>query len=155
MIFTALIFGVLAGSLALIIELVFLNMNGSLSTAPVPPDFTNLAILTAAVLIEEVARMLFLHQFSRRYFAAASPTKIALILIGLLYGLGYATLELGLILSQGGAPFKSLVGIVAIHSILSLLFVFSLSGKLRFSLLWAFALGSALHLLYNLSLTYF
>lgn len=152
MFFTALIFGALAGSLALIIEIVVLNVSGSLTTASSGADFTNLAIVALAVLIEEITRLLFLRQFFKRFLATVTPTWPALCFIGLCYGLGYATLELGLIVGQGATAFFGLAGIVLVHTALSVFFAFSLSRVLPFALTLTFGLAVILHFLYNLSL---
>ncbi len=154
MFFTALIFGILAGCLALVLELVVLNIGGSLTYTPDLPDFGSILVVVGAVLIEECARLLLLRQFFTRYFSATYQWS-AIFSVGLAYGIGFSLLEVALILGQGTVPLFPLGAIVMIHSGLSLLLAFALSGRLPFPLPFVFAFGTLLHLIYNLSLVLF
>lgn len=151
---TALIFGTLAGCLALLIELVVLNIGGSITYTPELPDFGSILVVSGAVFIEECARLLLLRQFFARYFSATYQWS-AIFAVGLSYGIGFSLLEIGLIVSQGSFPLFPLATIVLIHSGLSLLLAFALARRLPFPVPFVFAFGTLLHLIYNLSLVLF
>lgn len=149
---TALIFGALAGCLALIIELVVLGIGGDLHSPRHTLDFSNITTLALAVLIEEAMRFLFLHQFFRRFPSVATFKMGTLSLLGMAFGFGYALLELGLIhFAPGSAPLLPLLGILFIHISLSILITLSFSQKLPLRPLPAFLVIVMLHLCYNLS----
>ncbi len=154
MFFTALIFGALAGCLALIVELVVLNIGGSVTYTPNLPDFGNIFVITMAVLIEECARLILLRQFFKRFFSTAS-TWLEALLVGIAFGIGFSLLEIGLILGHGEVALLPLCTIILIHSGLSLLLTFALAKRLPLPTLLVFAFGTILHLLYNLSLVLF
>lgn len=149
---TALIFGALAGCLALIIELVVLGIGSDLNSTRHALDFSNITTLALAALIEEAMRFLFLHQFFRRFPNVATLKLGTLSLLGIAFGFGYALLELGLInFAPGSAPLLPLLGILAVHIFLSVLITLSFSRKLPLRPLSALLLIFVLHLLYNLS----
>lgn len=151
MLFTALIFGILAGSLALVIELVALNFTGSFTYSPLLPNFAAFSTVALAALIEESARFLLLRQYVVRFLSESAPSWQAILAMGTLFGLGFATIELALILSQESAPLMALVGIVLVHITLSALFLFCLLRKRSFPTFLVLFSGFALHLCYNLA----
>lgn len=155
MLFTALIFGILAGSLALVIELVALNFTGSFTYSPLLPNFAALSTIALTALIEESARFLLLRQYVVRFLSENAPSWQAILAMGTLFGLGFATVELALILSQDSAPLIGLIGIVLVHVALSVFFLFSLLRQRSFPALLVLFLGFVLHLCYNLILTLF
>lgn len=151
MLFTALIFGVLAGSLALVIELVALNFTGSFTYSPLLPNFAALSTITLTALIEESARFLLLRQYVVRFLSESALSWQAILAMGTLFGLGFATIELTLILSQESAPSIALIGIVLVHVTLSVLFLFCLLRSRSLGALLVLFSGFALHLCYNLA----
>lgn len=155
MFFTALIFGILAGSLALVIELVALNFTGSFTYSPLLPNFAALSTIALAALIEESARLLLLRQYVVRFLSENTPSWQAILAKGALFGLGFATIELALILSQESAPLMALIGIVLVHTTLSTFFLFCLLRKHSFPTFLVLFSGFVLHLCYNLILTLF
>lgn len=151
MFFTALIFGILSGSLALVMELAVLNFTGSISYSPLLPNFAALPTLALAALIEESARLLLLRQYVVRFLSESVLSWQAILAIGTLFGLGFATIELTLIISQESAPLMALVGIILVHVTLSTLFLFCLLRSRSLPTLLVLFSGFALHLCYNLA----
>jgi len=151
----ALIFGILGASLALVIELVVLNLGGSLSYSPLLPNFSNLSTLVLVAVIEEAARYLLLRQYIVRFLANTEPLWRQTLLIGILFGSGFASIELALLFGQGATPLVPAFGIALVHIALSLLFASSLTKKLPFPALSIFVSGVLIHLAYNTVLTLF
>lgn len=157
MFLTAFIFGVLAASLALLTELVVLNIGGALRYSATLPNFENLATLAVAVAIEEGARYLLIRKYVERFLAGTIPSLPRALLAGGAFGLGFASLELGLLLGSGALgsiPLVALSGVLLIHILMSLLYTLSLTRHIKLAPLPAFILGLLIHLGYNLALVF-
>lgn len=157
MLVSAFIFGVLAASLALLSELVVLNIGGALRYSAALPNFESLATLALAVAIEEGARYLLVRKYVERFLTGTAPSLSKALLAGGTFGLGFASLELGLLLGSGAlgtVPLAPLGGLLLIHVLLSLLYTLSLTRHIRLALLPALMLGLLIHLGYNLALVF-
>ncbi len=144
MLLTTFIYGLLAASLALIVEVATLDFStGS--------HFTRLITLILAVLIEESCRLLLLNQYTKRFFTEVPPLK-NILFIGLFFGLGFTAPELLMILGEYNHNTHLLLpilGIPAVHITLSLLYILTLGKKLGLNLWSAIMVGFILHLSYN------
>ena len=156
MLLTAFIYGLLAASLALIVEIAGLDMSGGLQFSLSQPHLADFIPLFLVVLIEEGCRFLLLTQYTRRFFALNPQLSLQNIaLSGLFFGLGFATLELVMIIEETGHqnyPLLPLYGIIITHTVLSILYILSLGKRLRFSPWLALVFGIILHLTYNIFL---
>lgn len=152
MIFTPFIFGVLSASLALVFELVFLNLGGVFSYSAAPPSFTQFSTLLAAAIIEECARYFLLFQYFRRFPSLQNSSWRSLLSLGISFGIGFVSIEMILLLQQSSAPFWPLFGIVILHFLLGLFYTARLGNKLRAPLVFILSTGILIHLLYNTAL---
>lgn len=153
MFLTAFIYGLLAASLALIVEVVTLDLRSGLQFSLSQPELTQFFTLVLAVIIEEGCRLLLLTQYAKRYFTVTQSLDLRTILqAGLFFGLGFATPELLMILGATGRqnyPILPVGGITLVHTALSLLYALSLGNKLRFGPWIIVVLGVLLHFAYN------
>lgn len=150
---TALIFGILGASLALVIELVVLNLGGSLSSSTLLPNFSNLSTLALVALIEEGSRYLLLRQYLIRLTQDTLCSWQQALLTGLAFGIGFASIELVFLFSIESTPLFPIIGIALVHVVLSVLFALSLTKNLPLPAVLVFVFGVALHFAYNFLLT--
>lgn len=147
--FLLIVYGFFAASAALLVE-ILVGASSPASTPSLPPG---VLFIILAASIEEGSKWLFLRQFHLRYGTVLTPP--ALLLAGILFGVGFSMLELLLIT----AGFKALAwfplfGILSLHLLTSLAFALYLLGPARHTLLRTIGLSLgmvALHTLYNLS----
>ncbi len=149
MFLTPFIFGVLGASLALVFELVFLNIGGTLVYSATAPSFTQFSTVLATALIEECARYLLLFQYFRRFPLESNPAWRSLLFIGTFFGIGFVSIEMALLVSQQSAPLWSLFGIITLHFLIGLLYIFHLGKKFSAPFLFTVTVGVLVHLLYN------
>lgn len=156
---TVFIFGLLAASFALVVELVALNLSSLHDYSSLAFDFSNLGILATAALIEEGSKYLFVRKYLARFFAGITLDTLKLLVIGFFFGAGFATIEVAFALS--GNPAQSdLLRILAtalLHIATSLIILFFLKNEAgrplgRFFL--PLGLAFALHLIYNITLSF-
>ncbi len=144
---TAFIFGLLAASLAVVLELTFFGSNTTAFNTQ------SVIILLGIVIIEESVKYLLLRQYAIRFLKESFLSLRETFIIGIAFGVGFAALETGLILwNDLMGPLSALVGIVALHSITSSLFALSLLSGLRRHPRLAPAVylaALAIHALYN------
>lgn len=162
------IFGILSSCFALVFELVIL-------TLPLFPDSvlysffplssgeaftlgTFLALLGAA-LFEEIAKYLFLRQYALRYLEQITLPTQETLLLGALFGGGFALVELTLILgSSDPHSFLPLLGIGILHILTSLFFAFFLFHRSLNRPLFApcpILIAALLHMGYNMGILFF
>lgn len=161
------LFGILSASFSLFIELIAFSLSmlsGSLSSAFSPFAFEGtfsamtLFSLLGVALIEETSKYIFLRQYALRYLREMSTSVRGALLLGTLFGLGFASLETFLTVQTGiGTPVFSLFGTAGIHIVTSLIFA---SYLLRFSRRPFLAPGLiattvVLHTLYNIAVFFF
>lgn len=164
---TIYIFGLLAAFLALIIEIVSaispitVKLDSARHVGLLAEYFLTWAGIIPLVLIaaiEEVARYTFLRQFVRRFRVSDAPFGLTeKLLLGTIFGLGFASLEAFLILEgQDHNPSGlQLTGIVLLHVCMSILFSFLLlksSTPKLFHTLFTLGLAILLHTAYNLGI---
>ena len=153
------IFGLLGACFALIIELIALDP-GVLSGGMVFTfTLSGLVVLAALAFIEEVSKYLFLRQYLLRFFTNVSPNSRQVLTLGCFFGIGFASLEMLLVLNgqTDNSPLLGLMGVFSLHIATSLIIVFFLRHpeKRSFSSFLApIALAVALHLLYNSILSF-
>lgn len=162
------IFGILSSCFALLFEMVILTFPLfsddilysflPLSNGEVFTFGTFLALLGAA-LFEEVSKYLFLRQYAFRYIESVTLSTQEIFVLGTLFGMGFAIVELALIVG-GSDPysFLPLLGIALLHSITSLLFAFSLfrySLSRRLFVLYCILAAIFLHMAYNIAILLF
>lgn len=152
---TALIFGALGASFALILELVLLDLSAFRNYASFAPDFASLGILACAALIEEAAKYLFLRQYLLRFFASQDLGTALALTLGALFGVGFASLEIGLALAE--TPERSILpwlfGTALLHLSTSLIVISFLKqekNRVFRSFFFPLSLAFGLHLLYNI-----
>jgi|GEM_PF-2544337 len=168
------LFGALAASFALILELLAVSLfsvSGQALFAPIPFTFgetlslETLLILLCVAFIEETSKYLFLRQYAKRLFTNIEiPINHALIL-GTLFGLGFTLLEAFFLMNVSAAhPFLTLLGTASVHiatSIAFALFLFSSPSpslqwpkRYRFSALSLISAAVLFHTLYNLTILF-
>jgi len=160
MLFTVFIFGLLAASFALLLELVILNLSSLHDYSSLPFDFSSLSILALAALIEEGSKYLFVRTYLSRFFEGLDLDTPKLLTLGLFFGAGFSAIEVTLSLSGTPTPSSNdLLRILAtalLHVATTLAILFFLKEAGRRSLGGIFlplSLAFALHLLYNLTLS--
>lgn len=161
MLFTVFIFGLLAASFALLLELVILNLSSLHDYASLPFDFSNLSILATAALIEEGSKYLFVRTYLDRFFGNLNLDTLKLLALGLFFGGGFAAIEVTLSLSGNPTPTPNelfhILATALLHVTTSLVILFCLKDAPRRSLGEIFlplSLAFSLHLLYNLTLSW-
>lgn len=157
--FTVFIFGLLAASFALVLELVLLNLSSLHDYSSLSFDFSSLGIVVLAALIEEGSKYLFARQYLSRFFASITLGTLQLLIVGFFFGAGFAAIEMAFALF--GNPAQSdLLRILAtalLHIATSLIILFFLKNEAgrsfgRFFL--PLGLAFALHVLYNITLAF-
>ncbi|MDP3957524.1 MAG: hypothetical protein Q8Q10_03430 [bacterium] len=169
------LFGALASSFALILELLAVSLfplSGQAIFTSLPfalrgaLSFEILLILICIAFIEEASKYIFLRQYARRFFANTAVAIRNSLLLGALFGLGFTFLEIFFLLNTPAAhPFSTLLGTASVHIATSITFALFLFSSPSPSLLWpkrhpfsAFSLISAavlFHTLYNLAILLF
>lgn len=159
--FTVFIFGLLAASFALLLELVILNLSSLHDYSSVPFDFSNLSILALAALIEEGSKYLFVRTYLSRFFEGLNIDPLKLLALGAFFGAGFAAIEVTLSLSGNPDPSSSdllhILATAVLHVATSLVILFFLKDAARRSLGALFlplSLAFALHMLYNVTLSF-
>jgi hypothetical protein len=156
----AIIFGVLSAAFALIAELLVFSFSvftESASSTPLPIGGGSLSvaiILTIVVgaLIEEASKYLFLIRYHVLRLADRELALGSLLLLGLLFGLGFALPEAWFAWSAVGLEAAPIAGVILIHTLTSILLAaILLSPSKRFSPLFAFLLAVSLHIAYNIA----
>jgi hypothetical protein len=146
---TVFIFGILGGSLALLIELATLDLHHILEF-PFTFSLSSFIVLALAAAIEESTRYLLLRQYLRSFLLSGPLPWQKIFLIGTFFSMGFASLELFLILRMGnGIPLRAF-GIAFVH-FLSIFMAFVLTKKLPLSTLVTMTIAIALHFSYNLA----
>ena len=155
----ALIFGALAGSFALALELVALPGDALITDPSQYFAFNSIFTLLGVALIEETSAYLFLRQYALRYFPNTLANIRETLLIGILFGIGFASLEIALILGSGSEwLFWPICGILFIHTVTGLIFALSLlyfSQKRPWFAPAPIAGALVLHTLYNAIIAFF
>lgn len=166
------LFGALASSFALILELLSVSLfslsDQTLFTA-IPFtlggafSFKVIFILLSIACIEEASKYIFLRQYSLRFFPRAGTSFNSSIILGTLFGLGFALLEILFVLHTPTLPSSfTLPGILGVHiatSVAFALFLFSSSTpspqepkKRQFGALSLISAAIIFHTLYNLTI---
>lgn len=137
----ALIYGFLAAAAALLLE----TLSGSFI-----PSFRLISFLLPA-LLEEGSKWIVFRQL--RIHLEKSLVPSSPFFLGLLFGLGFSSIEVGLILwNTHLPPLFSLGGIVLVHIITSLFFayyLFRLAPRTLFHTLFLIGLMTLFHASYN------
>ncbi|MDO8566063.1 MAG: PrsW family glutamic-type intramembrane protease [Candidatus Moranbacteria bacterium] len=166
------LFGALASSFALILELLSVSLlslpDQTLFTA-IPFTFDGVFslesffILLGIAFIEETTKYIFLRQYSLRFFARGGTSFNHSLILGTLFGLGFAILETLFVLNTSTLHSSFAVpGILGLHiatSIAFALFLFSPSNsspqepkKRQFGSLSLISAALVFHTLYNLAI---
>ncbi len=144
---TFFIFGLLASLGALLVELLVASFFIDTTALNSPFIPTNFSLLLFA-LIEESFRIVFFLQASRRLITLPRP-----LTTGLIYGLGFASLEYFALSLMHNLPTGPIYGILLVHLVASILLVMLLpkyQGKK--ALISLLGLLTALHFGYNILL---
>lgn len=155
------IFGLLAASMAVIIEIITLGAPGVTSYPLSAINFSSIFALLAVAIVEEGTKYIFLRQYIRRFLQDRAPSLKTAVALGFAFGLGFASLEIAFILfdtTKAGVALWPLTGILSLHIATSILLATVLSRTLKSSLFTlAPALGSVIgiHVLYNLAVSIF
>lgn len=117
---TIFLFGILAASFALIIELLlFVLMPASLMISETLA-FTNLFALLGVALIEEVSKYIFLRQYALRFLSEKKLLIRNALLLGVSFGIGFSALEIVLIQNEMSRfPGLEPLGTAGVHIITS------------------------------------
>ncbi|PIX90141.1 MAG: hypothetical protein COZ29_01535 [Candidatus Moranbacteria bacterium CG_4_10_14_3_um_filter_45_9] len=154
---TIILFGALAGSLALIIELPMMNL--SFFPVTLEGTFSSGILLSFLLLaiIEELSKYIFLFRY-RRYILYENTLTLSLSLLSaILFGIGFSSLEI--IFASQNTTTVSLFPIMrtlSLHIGTSLLFIYSLfrlpQQNRLFTLksFWIISGAVLFHLLYNI-----
>lgn len=147
-----LIYGFLAAGAALLLEVVFGGFIFPETTFPL----IGAGFIVVAALIEEGSKWIFFRQFHHRYHEHL--TKSHPFTFGLLFGAGYAILEILLIwlgFKSSSATFLPIMGILALHLLTSLFFayyLFRLAKRVLHHTISLLLGMTVLHAAYNLFL---
>lgn len=153
------LFGTLAASFALALEL----FAESLSPVPVTLDgafsiATFLAIAGIAA-IEEISKYVFLRQYALRFSAHIEPALTASIVLGALFGIGFAAIEIviaaAMTVPYSPLPFLATASIHITTSVAFAVFLLTPATPRRFSAPWLIVSAILLHALYNLYILLF
>lgn len=153
------LFGILSAGFALLLELLLIgfgivsesSLNNLLSG--MTKATTTLSPLILFASAEEIARFLFVRQYARRFPFTEETKKTSLLLLGILFGAGFSSLEIILGLQDLPTDARSgLFGVLAVHAFFSVLFFFYFFSRKEKSL-WKnvsiLSLAVSLHTLYN------
>lgn len=157
------IFGLLAASFALILELLVVSLFSLtgysafsfFTFAPEHPVLLHsLVTLFCFAFVEEASKLALLKQFTLRFSEKLPLSTATILLSGIVFGSGFATAEIALAVTLTSIPSPSaLVGAVGIHLLTGCLFAFAFfSHTRRFSPIIAIILAVVLHTLYNVSI---
>ncbi len=154
------VFGALAAAFALIAELLVFSLftfseNSSVTPLPVSESGLSITILTTLLLgalIEEASKYLFLIRYRVLRLRENAPALKGALLLGLFFGLGFSLPEAWSAWHTIGLEAAPITGIVAIHTITSLLLAASaLIPDSRFRPWLAFILAAGVHIAYNIT----
>jgi hypothetical protein len=130
------LFGILASSFALIFELLavsLFSLSDQTLFASIPFAFEGtfsfkvLLILLSVAFIEETSKYAFLRQYARQFLVRAQISRNNALLLGTLFGLGFALLEFFFLLNTPAtSPFFALSGTAFVHMTTSIIFALSL-----------------------------
>lgn len=154
-----LIFGALAGSFALIFELLITSL------FPVPFTFEGIFSLSVLLLffifafIEEISKFVFLFRYKKYSFHKNGHSLVFFIILALLFGIGFSSLET-IFSSQNIVAFSffAIWKIFLVHISTSFLFIYFILHKQEpetvFSLrnFWLVSSAILVHLSYNIIL---
>ncbi len=167
---TVFIFGLLAAFLAVIIEIVTsisplaLKLDSAHHVGLASQYWLTWQGLLPLVLlagIEESIRLLFLRQYFLRFRTEEGVlSRAEKLLVGITFGIGFSSLEAFLILSGTELRLvgRELLGIIMLHTAMSLLFTFLLlkhPARKRFVTFSILGCAIILHTLYNLGILFF
>lgn len=155
-----LIFGFLSAAFALIAELAIFSLftfSESTSATPLPVggaalSFSILLTLFFGALIEEASKYLFLVRYRVLRLRESTPAFKGALLLGLLFGLGFALPEAWSAWYTIGSIAAPIVGIILIHMATSIFLAATLlvpTGRLNPRI--ALVLAVILHIAYNIA----
>lgn len=167
------LFGTLASSFALILELLAVSLfsiSDQTLFATIPFAFEGafslkvLLILLCVAFIEETSKYAFLRQYAGRFFVRTETSQSSALLLGTLFGLGFALLEIFFLLNTSVTPpFFTLSGTAFVHIATSVVFALSLfplsntsqePKKYRYGALSLISAMVVFHMLYNLAVLF-
>lgn len=157
------LFGALSGCFALILELAAFSLYAAFGSAPfsfspiiIGSGISSSAFLAIAgiALVEEASKYLFLRQYALRYLGEAVIPERSALILGTLFGIGFASLEIALAIGSETAanPLYPILGVAGIHIATSLAFawyLFRFSPKRPAHALNLVSAMVSLHILYN------
>lgn len=150
---TALFFGILAASLALIAELVLLTGAPVFLTIPETSSPKTLLSLIGIACIEETAKYILLRQYIVRFLPAKTLLAQSPLVLGISFGIGFSILEILLIQKiTSTLPALASLGIISLHIITSGVLALTLCSysEKRFSVPIALVITIYLHTLFNI-----
>jgi len=154
---TLLLFGILSACFALLFEVGILSIGKFTDPTFSPIEFTGIFTLFLVAAIEEISKFAFMRQYTKRFLSLGSIDMKTVLVLGFLFGLGFAIPEIALSFQFLSLPsLLPLVGVLALHIVTSILFAFFIIRKkdaLFPSFLPVFGLIITIHLLYNLAIS--
>lgn len=157
MFFSAFIFGFLSAILALVLELILIPPASFPEITALSWSVWSILLLAGIACIEEISKYLFLSRYLLQFSESIVRTSQK-ISLGILFGLGFALLELTL--AYYDTPFftlnSGLFGIIALHSITSLILILlpSWFHDAKTKVLLPLGVAITLHLCYNVLLSF-
>ena len=143
---SALIFGLLAACFALFFEL-------TLAALTYTTKLTYILPLIIAPITEELSKFFLIRQYARRYLNGVSLSKKKVLLLGLLFGLGFASVEAFLVIHEESLlSLLPLLGSILLHVVTSIMFAFYWLGFFQHRPRQGLIILSSLivlHMLYN------
>lgn len=133
---TVLIYGALAASASLLLEILFL-----------PGAFAGLAIFVAGAVIEEGLKLFFLLQWQKR--APSPPSPLRSFLVPLCFGIGFAGVEIALALPPMISVTLSLAGIHIATSFIIARAILSSESRKYIRFFWL-GIAISIHIAYNM-----
>ncbi|MGK2848679.1 MAG: hypothetical protein ACSLEX_01255 [Minisyncoccota bacterium] len=150
----AFVFGLLSACGALVLELLLIEDSSDI-LATFTLSFTGILPVLSMVLIEELSKFIFLRQYIRSCSHLSKTTLRHPFPAGIGFGIGFASLEILLMLNTiHSVPWQSLLSITALHILTSNTLLVTLRLNARYSLLAFFGLFLAItmHAVYNFSI---
>ncbi len=164
---TLVVFGALAASFALLLELLV----ASLSSVPIALEgkfsFMVLLVIVGIAIIEEMSKYIFLRQYVRRFFTHTNPTLQTSLILGALFGTGFAAIETAIAaampLPYSPLPFLATASIHITTSVAFAVFLLTSAAprqsdapavRQHFPASWLIASAILLHTLYNLAIIF-
>ncbi|MEI8096938.1 MAG: PrsW family glutamic-type intramembrane protease, partial [Candidatus Moraniibacteriota bacterium] len=156
---TILIFGALAGSFALVLELLTMSLFSLPFAMEEIFSFSTFFIFLLLACIEEISKFIFLNRYKKYSLLKNSQTISSFITLAILFGIGFSSLET--ILSFQDISLLSLSSILKtllLHISTSLLFVYFIFYKkerkpiVHSVNLWLILSTIFIHLIYNIIL---